>query len=1020
MKNLIITTFLFAIITVGYPGQSQSNNFDLDNSRTFDSGNFVFNNISVNMENNGMLVSYHITGNSGMEWPLGSDLFIDFSSGIWFAGIQNGEIRTAVAEYGSEFVPGTYASDPEEDISRIYYLSEWDIENPFSSADVINWPWTEGAPWIDNNNDGIYNVNDGDLPEMMGDFMIWYVMNDGDADGHANVFGTLPLNLEISVMQWGYTDSDMDDMVFTKLIVVNRGENTIEDLYFSIWDDPDLGYAGDDFVGCDTLLSLGYCYNDGPDNDYGGQAPSIGRVLLQGPMAASPGDSAYAFGSWHTGFRNLPMTSFVKYIYGDPTYHDPYNYTEAYYYMSGYLADGSPIIDSSTGLPSHFVYPCDPNENTDGSDNCWVDSDDHPSGDRRFLQSSGPFTMAAYYKQEIIFATVIGQGNDALDSITELKYGAQTAWIAYESNFTDTSLVDTDHFVLSDPTIVDDNLNHDGFWNNGETVLIDVSFYNSTLSPMTEIVSLFTTNSNVYIGDNQAFTITLDPGEEITMSELGWTPFLTLDENYDLTSVQITFSLQNETETGYEIISIPVILFGFTPEIVWIDQIEGNSDQDVGYIVVDPESLINHTYEVFFAEYDSVFNFINLTEEDTRFLPLRDTVSVMGINLIDITTGEMLITDMPLPNEIGFNVPVTHGFKLYLNELEQGIHGIWQTANANGPIAGIDEDVNENILWINFLSAPDYPTEQAQGGWAFFTHGGGTPNSMDSFYERVFRGSNFSRALSNEFEMRFTPDALINGLGYRRFEDENIIGNVPFELWNLGTNAEDTGDDYRMIPAILNGAGLGQADDDIEAYDFWGDDESSGGSDDPASDWIYWGNPDDTSPGQSGYNAFFTPGIGNQPAGGWTEVMARIRLMNWNRYLGGGGFPATLDSLSAESAMPEVGTVYRIITNKIPQSNDRYQFTMEVETVLGCTDPWAMNYDPEATEDDGSCEYFPTGDLNQDNLVNVIDVIRVVNIIFGVEVSDWELWAADVNGDGVIDVLDIVWLVNCIMADCWM
>ena len=157
MKNLIITTFLFAIITVGYPGQSQSNNFDLDNSRTFDSGNFVFNNISVNMENNGMLVSYHITGNSGMEWPLGSDLFIDFSSGIWFAGIQNGEIRTAVAEYGSEFVPGTYASDPEEDISRIYYLSEWDIENPFSSADVINWPWTEGAPWIDNNNDGIYN-----------------------------------------------------------------------------------------------------------------------------------------------------------------------------------------------------------------------------------------------------------------------------------------------------------------------------------------------------------------------------------------------------------------------------------------------------------------------------------------------------------------------------------------------------------------------------------------------------------------------------------------------------------------------------------------------------------------------------------------------------------------------------------------------------------------------------------------------------------------------------------------------
>ena len=32
-------------------------------------------------------------------------------------------------------------------------------------------------------------------------------------------------------------------------------------MYVSMWSDPDVGYAGDDFVGCDTLLNLGFAYN---------------------------------------------------------------------------------------------------------------------------------------------------------------------------------------------------------------------------------------------------------------------------------------------------------------------------------------------------------------------------------------------------------------------------------------------------------------------------------------------------------------------------------------------------------------------------------------------------------------------------------------------------------------------------------------------------------------------------------------------------------------------------------------
>jgi hypothetical protein len=37
------------------------------------------------------------------------------------------------------------------------------------------------------------------------------------------------------------------------------------------------------------------------------------------------------------------------------------------------------------------------------------------------------------------------------------------------------------------------------------------------------------------------------------------------------------------------------------------------------------------------------------------------------------------------------------------------------------------------------------------------------------------------------------------------------------------------------------------------------------------------------------------------------------------------------------------------------------------DEILGCTNPEASNFNPEATEDDGSCEFLSTVDLNIDN-----------------------------------------------------
>ncbi|MCH8070168.1 MAG: hypothetical protein IID16_13015, partial [Candidatus Marinimicrobia bacterium] len=127
-----------------------------------DTGQFDGNRIRNDLENNGMIVSHRITGHSGMEWPKGSNQYINFASGIWIAGLVNGDVRTAVGEYGPEFVPGPYGSDPDDPAYRIYKLS---YLNP-RSEDYTEWPVEQGAPWIDANGDGVYNVEDGDKPDM--------------------------------------------------------------------------------------------------------------------------------------------------------------------------------------------------------------------------------------------------------------------------------------------------------------------------------------------------------------------------------------------------------------------------------------------------------------------------------------------------------------------------------------------------------------------------------------------------------------------------------------------------------------------------------------------------------------------------------------------------------------------------------------------------------------------------------------------------------------------------------------
>ena len=56
------------------------------------------------------------------------------------------------------------------------------------------------------------------------------------------------------------------------------------------------------------------------------------------------------------------------------------------------------------------------------------------------------------------------------------------------------------------------------------------------------------------------------------------------------------------------------------------------------------------------------------------------------------------------------------------------------------------------------------------------------------------------------------------------------------------------------------------------------------------------------------------------------------------------------------------------------------------------------------------------GDANGDGTVNALDIVIIVNYIFGGTPEEFVFDNADINGDGVVNALDLVAIVNLIFS----
>lgn len=413
------------------------------------------------------------------EIPKGSGRHSQFAASCWIGGYdRQGQLKVAAQTYrqdGNDYWPGALDADGKitSDLCSAWDRF-WKVDNSVikrfiqayktggdlksSDYDVIyQWPATGNnnvigrsgvkitlnpgftyAPFVDVNGDGIYQPEEGEYPDIRGDQFIWWVFNDAGNVKQQSL--TAAMGVEVQTSGFAFSTQDfLNNASFYNYRVINRGALTVDSTYIAVWDDADLGYYNDDFIGCDTVRGLGILYNgtnnDGqiagnPANSYGLNPPQIGLDYFKGPIRPIKING-------RDTFEQLRMTNFTYYNNDPSIIGNPSNGIQIYSYMTGSIRNGErfsydfqgPGIPSrgyGSGPVSNYVFWGDPSDNTQWSE---CASTNNP-GDRRFVFSSGPFQLVPGAINDITFgsiwaANVGGCPSTSFKTIKNIDDGAQ-------------------------------------------------------------------------------------------------------------------------------------------------------------------------------------------------------------------------------------------------------------------------------------------------------------------------------------------------------------------------------------------------------------------------------------------------------------------------------------------------------------------------------------------------------------------------------------------------------------------
>ena len=836
-------------------------------------------------------------------------------------------------------------------------------------TDWTQWPAAKGAPWyVDTVGTLLYNdathtfdpSNPHDIPGIPGATQtIWFVCNDVWSQSTA-VLGSPPTGIEEQQTIWDYaTSTPLNDMYFKQVKLIYKGTATsnpnseIDSTYVVQWRDPDNGYYGDDYAGCDSTLALGFVYNGEPtDSKYsaiGLAPPASGGCFLQGPAhyTGNPDDSAIIDFQWRHGYQYWyqtnkqysPMTGYDYFAAGSAQLQDP-NWghsdgaSEFFNLCRGYLPypgwpGGEPVYTASIyaaahGIVTSYLLPGDPVTHSG-----WVDGYDISAGDRRDMEVSGPFTFKLHDTVEVVTAMIGGLGVNYLSSVSVLKYNSTFAHYAFDNLFKLPSAPPTPQVTataLNDTVVLD--------WGNNQKVVNAIestsgagfSFegYNVYQLPSQSATLSSAVRIATYDKIDGILTVlspSIDPATGVVISkpiefgtDSGIKRFITITQDMVRSQPLVDGQAYYYAVTAYSVnldpnapyhalesapVVITVIPHSANPGVAYgamtgdtlttVKHIAGASQGLVYPIVVDPTALTGHTYKVTFTNTANGLVW-NLYDSTAQKTLVTANSDFSGDNLYPIVDGVMVNVQGPPPQ-----IQAAAG--------SQG-DGFVETAYAGTPLTSSQYDAagapyKGNKIWHSLNSTA--------GAERYYASAGGGDGNLD----RLLRGNDPQDAAGNNFKIVWS-DPSGNNWGYWAF-DAGQLGKVPFALWRYNIT---TGDSERLIPVLYSGGGgtpgaFGPKNTD-PYFNLPG-----------ASDWIYWYSDTtqaDAYKGQTGYAGFAAAcNAGDTAAAdlfGYTEYFGRMIFIDYD---GNGTFAPT-------------GTVDMIYMTTPLSPADVYTFTTPAPT----------------------------------------------------------------------------------------
>lgn len=379
MRRIFLALLVILVLTLHLDLKAQSVLITNNIESSFDNRGYLFS----DLDNMGDIVP-------GYEYPLGSGNHAIFTANYWLGGVDasDNSLYISAQTYPNSFQ--CYGSGPARDnittsAGGIYYIDKQTVDDFIQNfgdptylipSSILYWPGNDAlnngttkplAPYVDVNNNGVYDPANGDYPYCIGDQNLYFIYN--DKTGNRSGFSDPNAKMEVEIENYVYTLENEDpifkDVVFVNSTIRNKSNRTYTDFYAGLWFDFDIGFSTDDYMGSDSVRNLFYAYNGSNfDINYLNFPPAVGVLVLNQSLNSV------------VGYNNT----------SNQADGNPNSETDIYNLLNGFWKDGTRMRDTLNGVgtlgsPTKFLFQTG------------VNSENNGGSDKRVLGSMGPFQL---------------------------------------------------------------------------------------------------------------------------------------------------------------------------------------------------------------------------------------------------------------------------------------------------------------------------------------------------------------------------------------------------------------------------------------------------------------------------------------------------------------------------------------------------------------------------------------------------------------------------------------------------